>query len=68
MTDEQAIVNNTSAISAAKSEWKFITPQDRNNWLRIFGHGALLTQLGENNAEATSGDPEDADIPECPSV
>lgn len=68
MTDSQAIASNSELIEAAKENWKDTTPKDRENWLRIFATGGLLSQLCDNNATATSGDPEDADIPECPSV
>lgn len=68
MNDSETIANNSALIETAKEAWKDTTPKDRENWIRTFGTGGLLSQLCDNNAAAPSGDPEDADVPECPSV
>lgn len=65
MTDAQAISANHGKIEDAISTWNG-GEQDRETWLSIFV--PLLRDMCGHNAEAPSGDPEDADVPECPAV
>lgn len=66
MTDAQAIAANTGKIADALGAWAANEEKDREAWLSIFV--PLLRDMVGHNAEAPSGDPEDADVPECPSV
>lgn len=66
MTDSQAIAANASKIETALGEWAANEENNREAWLYIFG--TLLRDMVEHNAEAPSGDPEDSDVPECPSL
>ncbi len=65
MTDAQAISRNRSDVQDAIVVWNALTVKDRAAWISTFADLFKQVMLRESSA-TPSGDPEDAQVPDCP--
>lgn len=67
ITDSEAVIRSQNKIKDGVAAWNALPPtqpQNRANWILIFE--LALNQVHTKLRNADSGDPEDADVPECP--
>lgn len=69
MTDAQAITRNRSDVQGAIAVWDALAPslKTRDKWIDVFAGVFQQVMIREKDA-SPSGDPEDADVPDCPAA